>query len=136
MLKMRFLSNPILATASVALLREYCDWLCGERVWGFVVMGPSGAPQSCPTIQIVRGYDFAIRSLQARLMKAGMDFKKALEVASEDADTRCLHFTTIFGMEANSAGCRALTAPGLREIYGNLPSSAPAAVREKGPAAG
>ena len=94
-------------------------------------MGPSGAPQSCPTIQIVRGCDFAIRSLQARLMKAGMDFKKSLEIACEDADTRCLHFTTIFGMEANSIGCRALTAPGLREIYGNLPSSAPAAVREK-----
>ena len=94
-------------------------------------MGPSGVPQSCPTIQIVRGYDFAIRSLQARLMKAGMDFKKALETASEDADTRFLHFTTIFGMEANSIGCKALTAPGLREVYGNLPSSAPAAVREK-----
>ena len=38
-----------------------------------------------------------------------------------DPDTRMLHFTTPFGMEAHTPLCKALSAPGLREIYGNLP---------------
>ena len=54
-------------------------------------------------------------------MKSGMDSKAALEAAMADNDTRTLHFTTAFGMEAHTAQCRALTAPGLHEIYTNLP---------------
>ena len=32
MLKMRFVSNPILATASLDNMKEYSEYLCGERV--------------------------------------------------------------------------------------------------------
>jgi hypothetical protein len=53
-----------------------------------------------------------------------MDFRAALEAACADADTRTIHFTTAFGMEASTEACRRLTAPGLREIYGNLPGAA------------
>ena len=38
-----------------------------------------------------------------------------------DAVTRILNFTTGFSMKANSAACRRLSAPGLQEIYANLP---------------
>lgn len=66
-------------------------------------------------------YDKAMRALQSKLMKGGMDFKSALEASMADSDTMTLHFTTAFGMEAHTASCRALTAPGLNEIYANLP---------------
>ena len=102
------------------VMKEYAEYLCGERVWGFVVKGPNSVPLACPHIGQVLQYDLAIRELQARLMKGGLDFKASLERAMADEDTRILHFTTAFGMEAHTAQCRALTAPGLNEIYGNL----------------
>ena len=46
-----------------------------------------------------------------------MDFQKALETAMADTDTRTLHFTTAFSIEASTPLCRALSAPGLKEIY-------------------
>ena len=42
-----------------------------------------------------------------------------------DPDTRTLHFTTPFSMEASSAECRALSAPGLRERFGVVPKANP-----------
>ena len=45
-----FMANPILATASLELMREYSDWLCGEHVWGFAVKGTGGAPLASPTL--------------------------------------------------------------------------------------
>ena len=74
MLKMRFLSNPTVATASLPLMKEYADWLCGEKVWGFVVMGPDGLPLASPHIGHVLQYDQAIQNLQHRLMKEGTLF--------------------------------------------------------------
>ena len=121
MLKMRFMSNPILATASLEIMRDYADYLCGSHVWGFVVQGASG-PIACPSIRHVRNYDQAIRELQAKLMKSGKDFKAALEAAMLDGDTRMLNFTTPFGMEAHTNECKALSAPALREIYSDLPN--------------
>ena len=120
MLRMRYISNPILASASLQVMKDYVEYLCGERVWGFVVKGSNNAPLACPHIGQVMQYDQAIRELQAKLMKGGMDFKSALEKAMADEDTRILHFTTAFGMEAHTAPCRALTAPGLNEIYANI----------------
>jgi hypothetical protein len=118
MLKMKFMANPMLASASLQTMKDYVDWLCGENVWGFVVMGPDGKPSTCPHIGIVRNYDQAIRNLQHRLIKAGKPFEEALELAMNDSDTRTLHFTTPFGMEAKTPACMALTAPGLKEVYG------------------
>ena len=120
MLKMRFMANPVLATASIEVMREYADFLCGDQVWAYVVKGGDGQPLSCPHIGLVRNYDFAIRTLQHRLIKGGLDFAKALEKAMHDNDTRTLNFTTPFSMEAQGKECRALTAPGLSEQY-NLP---------------
>ena len=67
---------------------------------------------------MVCNYDMAIRDLQAKLMKGGHDFKSALEKAMADSDTRILYFTTPFSMEANSAACQVLSAPGLSEKCG------------------
>ena len=50
MLKMRFMSNPILATASLDLMKEYAEWLCGESVWGYVVEGTGGVPLTSPHV--------------------------------------------------------------------------------------
>jgi hypothetical protein len=125
LLKMRFMANPTIATASLQTMKDYVDWLCGEHVWGFVVMGPDGKPSTCPHIGLVRNYDLAIRTLQHRLMRSGKHFEEALELAMKDADTRTLHFTTPFGMEAKTPACMALSAPGLKEIYGAaLPKAA------------
>ena len=83
-----------------------------------MVKGTGGVPLACPHIGQVMAYDQAIRDLQPELMKTVTDFQKALEQAMADHDTRMLHFTTPFGMEANTQACKALTAPGLNEIYG------------------
>ena len=122
MLKMRFISNPVLASVTPDLMRDYCDFLCGERVWGFVVRGEAGNPVSCPSLRHVLGYDQAIRDLQVRLIRQGFSFKPALESAMADTDTRTLFFTTGFGMDAHTPQCKALSAPGLREIYPSLPA--------------
>ena len=50
MLKLKFMSNPILATASLSLMKDYSDFLCGEKVWGLVVKGTGGVPLACPHI--------------------------------------------------------------------------------------
>ena len=130
MLKMRFMANPIIATASLSIMKEYSEFLCGETVWGLVVKGAEGVPLSCPHIGHVLAYDFAIRTLQTKLMKGGMDFQKALETAMADGDTRTLPFTTAFSIEASTPPCRALTAPGLKEIYPNLASGKGSAGRQ------
>ena len=125
MLKLRNMSNAIIASASLSLMKDYVDWLCGKSVWGYVVKGSDGRPISCPSLSMVCNYDFAVRELQHRLMKNGKDFKRALEEAMADADTRTLNFTTPFSMEANTPECRALSAPGLRERFGVNPKAAP-----------
>ena len=81
---------------------------------------------ACPHIGQVMAYDQAIRDLAFKLMKTGTDFETALGKAMGDADTRTLHFTTPFGMEATTPACTALSAPGLREIYSRLPRQLPA----------
>ena len=130
MLKMRFMANPIVATASLSIMKEYAEFLCGETVWGLVVKGAGGTPLACPHIGHVLAYDMAIRTLQARLMKGGLDFQKALETAMADNDTRTLHFTTAFSIEASTPLCRALSAPGLKEIYPMLANSKGAASKK------
>jgi hypothetical protein len=94
------------------------EWLCGKNIWGYVVKGSEGKPISCPSLNMVLNYDFAVRELQHKIMKNGVDYKSALEQAMADPDTRTLHFTTPFSMEANGAECRSLSAPGLRERFG------------------
>ena len=44
MLKMRFMSIAIWTTATVSLLGEYAELLCGKTVWGYVVKGSHGKP--------------------------------------------------------------------------------------------
>ena len=43
------------------MMREYCEFLCGDRVWGFVVKGPNNAPMSCPSLNMVLDYDMALQ---------------------------------------------------------------------------
>lgn len=93
MLQMRFPQNPFLATYEDGMMKDYGEWLCGDRLWGFVVKGPIQQPMSCSSQLMVMDYDHAIRDLRRKLMKNGMDFKAALEAAMNDVDTRTLHFT-------------------------------------------
>ena len=64
MMKMRFMANPILATASLELTKEHAEWLCGENVWGYVVTGTGGVPLACPHIGQAMAYDQAVCDLQ------------------------------------------------------------------------
>ena len=112
MLQMRFSSNPILATYEVGMFKEYCeDYLCGERVWAFVIRGDNNEPISSPSLRQVCNYDFQLRGLMTRLMRKKVDIKTALERAMNDQDTRTLYFTAGFTMESNTAECEALSAP-------------------------
>ena len=79
MLKMRHMSNAIIASASLPLMKDYVDWLCGKSVWGYVVKGSDGKPISCPSLTMVCNYDFAVRELQHKLMKNSKDYKTALD---------------------------------------------------------
>ena len=49
MLKARFPQNSMLATIETTTMKEYCTWLCEEKVWGFCVKGPNQVPESSPT---------------------------------------------------------------------------------------
>ena len=71
MLKMRFLNNYALSTVTPDLMREYADYLCGERVWGYVVKYESGLPISCPSLFRVLGYEQFMRDLAWKLVKRG-----------------------------------------------------------------
>ena len=53
MLKMKYMSNGIISTASLGLMREYVEWLCGKNIWGYVVKGSEGKPISCPSLNMV-----------------------------------------------------------------------------------
>ena len=121
MLQMRFSSNPILATYEVGMFKEYCeDYLCGERVWAFVIRGDNNEPISSPSLRQVCNYDFQLRGLMTRLMRKKVDIKTALERAMNDQDTRTLYFTAGFTMESNTAECKALSAPCLEEMFTSL----------------
>ena len=90
MLKLRFMSNPTIATASLDLSKDYADYLCGEHVWALAVKGADG-PIACPCVRQVRNYDQPICESAHKFVKAGKDIKTALESAMADADTRMLN---------------------------------------------
>ena len=128
MLKMRFGSHPILSSVEMSFFTDYVNWLCGEYVWGFVVKGKGGLPISCPHLGQVLAYELAVRELAVKLMKGKMGWKAAMEAAMADNDTRMLNFTQRFGMESHLPECRALTAPGLSERFGHIPTPIPRSI--------
>ena len=135
MLQMRFLSNPVLATYEPGMFKDYCnDFLCGERVWAFVLRGDNDEPTASPSLRQVCNYDWNIRKLMVRLMKRNVDIKSALEQAMGDQDLRTLYFTTGFSMEANTAECKALSAPCLEEMHHNLSRGSKRQLGSDGPA--
>ena len=75
---------------------------------------------SCPTIELVLDYDTAVRTRQAKLLNLGHDFQKALETAMADSDIRLQHFMGPFTCAVNTQECRALSAPGIANIYPQL----------------
>ena len=107
---------------------------------GYVVQDESGLPISCPSLFRVLGYEQSMRDVAWKVVtSSNYTFKAGLEAAMADADTRILNFTTGFSMEANSAACRRLSAPGLQEIYANLPrqvAEPPAGTKRPDPPAG
>ena len=74
MLKMRFLNNYALSTVTPGLMREYADYLCGERIWEYLVKDEAGQPVSCPSLK-----EQSLRDLAWKLVKSGnYTFKAAL----------------------------------------------------------
>ena len=63
MLEMRYLNNYALSTVTPDLMREYADYLCGERVWGFLVKDEARQLLSCPSLTRQLGYEQSIRDL-------------------------------------------------------------------------
>ena len=120
MVKAQHSSNPVLQTFDMELMRDYADYLVGERCWAFCTKDQDGRPTSCPHLGMVLNYEQAVRSLFTELMEAGLDFQAALERALGDDDTRALHFTAQFSMSSHTPECRALSAPCLREKYPSL----------------
>ena len=120
MVRMRYPGNPKLATVEKTHFDRYLSWLKGPSVWNFVVKGRDGVPIACPHLAMVLDYDFAIRERQAKLMNTGVDFQKALELAMADGDLKLQKFTGVFSVQVSSPECRALTAPGLSDIYPQL----------------
>jgi hypothetical protein len=120
MVKMRFGSNPKLATVSTDHIDRYVKWLKGPQVWNFVIKGREGQPKSCPHIGHITDYDFALRDKQAELMNTGHDFKRSLEIAMADSDLRMQRFMGPFTVEVNSQDCLALTAPGISDVFPQL----------------
>ena len=84
---MRFLNNYVVSTVTPDLMREYADYLCGERFWGYVVKDEAGQPVSCPSLYRVLRYEQSLRDLAWKLVKSGnYTFKAALEAAMADPD--------------------------------------------------
>ena len=77
-------------------------------------------PISCPSLNLVLDYEFAIREKQGKLMDQGHDFQKALETAINDQDLRLQRFMGPCTCSANSAECRALSAPGICHVFPQL----------------
>ena len=120
MVKMRYGSNPKLASVASVHFARYTDWLKGTQVWNFCIKGKDGAPISCPTIGLILDYDLALRTRQAKLLNLGFDFQDALEKAMADPDLRLQHFMGPFTCSVNTPECRALSAPGISHIYPQL----------------
>ena len=116
-LKQRFPQKPQLQTATIGLFDRYQEWLFGPQVWGLVTLGPDLRPMSCPSLTQVLGFDFAVRKKVALLMNSGIDIKAAFGYATADPELRQTQFTASVGVAINTAECRALSAPGLREAY-------------------
>ena len=120
LVKLRFGSNPRLATATDAMFTRYSKYLTGPKVWGFVTKDSTGLPVSSPHVGHVTGYDEGMRESAARDMNRGMDIQKAFEKALTDSDLRHEKFMGAVTIEVGTPLCKALTAPGLAEIYPQL----------------
>ena len=92
MVKMKFGSNPRLASCALNTFTDYAQFLCGSDIWGFVTKDSNGTPTSSPHIGHVRGYDMGIREHAAKAMNNGKDFKSALEGAIADMNLRHIRF--------------------------------------------
>ena len=63
--------RPEVATADVAVLNRYADWLCGPDVWGHATEDSNSKPIATPAIEHVLIYDLHIRKRVAELMNEG-----------------------------------------------------------------
>jgi hypothetical protein len=116
-LRLRAPGRPELATADVAVLNRYVDWLCGPDVWGHATEDLYGRPLATPTIDHVINYDMQVRKRVAELMNEGTDLKKAFELATSDDRIMQRHFLNHVAIDIGSAKCRACTAPGIAEAH-------------------
>ena len=122
-MKMKFPSKAQLRTVSVEVIDRYVEWLFGPKVWGLAAM-ENGKPISTPTIELVMPYDLQIRKKMAEFMNSGHDFKAALDAAKnpekEGMEIRQVHFLSPVAINITTPACKACSAPGIRETYGNV----------------
>ena len=81
MVRMRYGSDPKLASVASVHFARYTEWLKGTQVWNLCIKDKDGAPISCPAIEPILDYDLATRTRQAKLLNLDYDLQTALETA-------------------------------------------------------
>ena len=117
MIRMRHPEKGALQSTTIQVFERYVKWLMGPKVWQLVSKGIDGRPIACPTLAHVLAYDLAIRENVAELMNTGCDLAMAYQLSMGDSEIRQESFLTSYACDSTSAGCRALSAPGLKESY-------------------
>ena len=121
-LRLKLPQKGVLSTCTPEVWSHYTEFLFGDEVWNFATIGESGQPVACPHQGIVMAYDQAIRESVASLMSEGKDMEAAFDLAMGNISLRQTAFLSNFNIENGSSRCRALSAPGFRDIHGSLPT--------------
>ena len=117
-LRLKFPQKGVLASATKDTFETYTEYLFGDQVWNFTIKGAHGEASSCPHQDIVHAYDLAMREEVAKLMSEGVDIDSAFDQAQKNDTLKHTAFLCYFTIESGSARCRALSAPGFKDIHG------------------
>ena len=90
------------------------------RSWGLATRDKSQKPEATPTLDHVLSYDLEIRKKVAWHMNRGIDLRKSFKLATEDEKLQRTAFLNYVSLEIALGKCRAITAPGMREVHSGL----------------
>ena len=121
-LKLRNPSKPELATASYEVFDRYTEWLLGPEVWGLATKDKSQKPVATPCLDHVLAYDYEIRKRAAMHMNQGIDIRSAFGLATSDDKLQRTAFLNYVTLEIATGKCKAITAPGMREVHAGVSS--------------
>lgn len=97
--KLKHPQVPVLPSADMSLLDRYTEFMLGTNVCGMTIKDAQDGVTTTPHIGMVIRYDKAIRQLVADYMNSGTDIATAYAIATADAETKMIHFTTAFNAE-------------------------------------